>query len=188
MLNKSPAQIAEDDLLALIADQESEGKMIDYKSTVVGPSDGDRKELLYDVSSFANARGGYLVFGMEEANGLPTKLSGLSNIDPDKEILRLEHLARDGIRPPITGLQSAPVKLSSGKIVIVVRIPKSWNPPHQVTFQKAFRFYSRDSNGKYQIDVDELRSIFVLSASAAEAMRLFRIDRIGKVVSGDTLL
>ena len=38
MLNKSPAQIAEDDLLALIADQESEGKMIDYKSTIVGPS------------------------------------------------------------------------------------------------------------------------------------------------------
>jgi hypothetical protein len=67
-----------------------------------------------------------------------------------------------------------------------LHIPKSWNPPHQVTYQKSFRFYGRDTNGKYQIDVDELRSIFVLSASAAENMKLFRIDRIAKIVSGDT--
>jgi len=186
MLDKEPIEIVENDLLALISDKEPEGKTIDYKIETIGLSDGDRKEFLYDVSSFANARGGYLVFGMEEVNGLPTKLVGLPKIDPDREILRLEQIARDGIRPPITGLQTAAVKLSTGNRAIVMRIPKSWNPPHQVTFQKAFRFYSRDSNGKYQIDVDELRSIFVLSTSAAESMRLFRIDRIGKVISGNT--
>src|SRR5271166_976699 len=167
MLDKEPIEIVENDLLALISDKEPEGKTIDYKIETIGLSDGDRKEFLYDVSSFANARGGYLVFGMEEVNGLPTKLVGLPKIDPDREILRLEQIARDGIRPPITGLQTPAVKLSTGNRAIVMRIPKSWNPPHQVTFQKAFRFYSRDSNGKYQIDVDELRSIFVLSTSAA---------------------
>lgn len=186
MLDKEPSKIVEEDLLALISDKEPEGKTIEYKSDIVGLSDSDRKEFLYDVSSFANARGGYLVFGMEETNGLPTKLAGLSKIDPDKEILRLEQIGRDGIRPPITGLQTAAIELSTGNVAIVMRIPKSWNPPHQVTFQKAFRFYSRDSNGKYQIDVDELRSIFVLSTSAAEAMRLFRIERIGKVISDNT--
>jgi hypothetical protein len=185
MLNKDPTQITEDDLLALIADEEPEGRTIDYKRGIVGDTSDAKKEFLYDISSFANARGGYLVFGMEEANGLPTKLGGLSNVDPDAEILRLEHMARDGIRPPIAGLQSAAVKLVSGNVALVMRVPKSWNPPHQVTFQKAFRFYSRDSNGKYQIDVDELRAVFVLSASAAEAMRLFRINRIGKVVGGN---
>ena len=69
-----------------------------------------------------------------------------------------------------------------------MHIPKSWNPPHQVTYQKAFRFYGRDTNGKYQLDVDELRSVFSLSASAAERLKLFRIERIAKIVAGDTSL
>lgn len=184
MLDKDPSKITEDDLLTLIADEEPEGRTIDYKRGTVGDTPDARKEFLYDLSSFANARGGYLVFGMEEANGLPTNLPGFASADADAEILRLEHMARDGIRPPIVGLQSASVRLASGNVAVVMRVPKSWNPPHQVTFQKAFRFCSRDSNGKYQIDVDELRLIFVQSASVAEAMRLFRIERIGKVVGG----
>ena len=152
----------------------------------IGQSDFERKEFLYDASSFANTQGGYLIFGMDEEGGVPTKLVGLANVDPDKEILRLEGMLRDGIRPPISGVQTASVALTSGTFALVMRIPKSWNPPHQVTFQKAFRFYARDSNGKYQVDVDELRSIFALSASASESIKLFRIDRVAKIVAGDT--
>jgi hypothetical protein len=33
--------------------------------------------------------------------------------------------------------------------------------------------------------VDELRSIFSLSQSAAESIRLFRIERIAKIVAGE---
>jgi hypothetical protein len=66
-----------------------------------------------------------------------------------------------------------------------MRIPKSWNPPHQVTFQKAFRFYARDTNGKYPVDVDELRSIFSLSGTIAERIRAFRVERAVKIASGD---
>ena len=64
MLVKSPSQITERDLLALIEDREAEGKTIDYKRQAV--SHDDRKEFLYDISSFANTAGGYLIFGMEE--------------------------------------------------------------------------------------------------------------------------
>jgi len=60
------------------------------------------------------------------------------------------------------------------------------SPPHQVTYQKAFRFYGRDSNGKYQLDVEELRSVFAFSATAAERLKLFRIERVAKIVGGDT--
>jgi hypothetical protein len=97
-------------------------------------------------------------------------------------------MLRDGIRPPIIGVEFVRIPLSGGSVAIVMHIPKSWNPPHQVTYQKAFRFYGRDTNGKYQLDVDELRSVFSLSASAAERLKLFRIDRIAKIVAGDTPL
>ncbi len=183
---KTLAQITEADLQRLIVDAEMEGKTLEYKRQQVGTSDSDKKEFLYDVTSFANTRGAHLIFGMAEQNGAASCLIGLHGIKPDEEILRLEQLARDGIRPPIIGLQSAAIALANGNTAIILHIPKSWNPPHQVTYQKAFRFYGRDTNGKYQVDVDELRSIFSLSASAAEKLRLFRVDRIAKIVGEET--
>ena len=75
---------------------------------------------------------------MDEEGGAPTKLVGISDINPDEEILRLEGMARDGIRPPIVGLQTAAVTLANGNTAIVMRIHKSWNPPHQVTTKRPF--------------------------------------------------
>jgi hypothetical protein len=184
--DKRPSQITEADLRTLLANKEPEGKQLDYKRDGVGQADSDKREFLYDASSFANTQGGCLVFGMDESRGEPTDLVGLDvALDPDKEILRLEQMLRDGIRPPISGVETAAIALAGGKAALVMRIPKSWNPPHQVTFQKAFRFYARDSNGKYQIDVDELRSIFSLSGTTAERIREFRASRIARIVSGD---
>jgi hypothetical protein len=173
----------EADLLAL---REPEGKTIEYKRDLVGKTDADRKEFLYDVSSFANTSGGHLIFGMDEKDGMPSNLIGFQGVNVDAEILRLQEMIRDGIRPPIYGIDIVAVRLASGNFALVIHVPKSWNAPHQVTYQKTFRFYARHSNGKYQLDVDELRSTFLLSASAAERMKAFRVDRIAKIVGGDT--
>ena len=39
---------------------------------------------------------------------------------------------------------------------IIVRVPNSLNRPHMVVFKQWSRFYSRNSAGKYQLDVHEL--------------------------------
>lgn len=177
-------QLSEADLLELISGAQSEKKTLDYKRDQVGATSSDRKEFLADVSSFANTIGGHLILGMEEQYGLPVRLAGLQGIAADKEILRLEQMVREGIRPPIMGLQTQPVALADGSIALIIRIPQSWNPPHQVTFDRTHRFFARASNGKYRVDVDELRSIFSLSANVADRLRGFRIDRISKIVAG----
>ena len=64
--NKPLLRLTENDLLALIANKEAEGKTLDYKRNLVGRSETEKKEFLFDVSSFANTQGGHLVFGMEE--------------------------------------------------------------------------------------------------------------------------
>jgi Putative DNA-binding domain len=184
VFQKPLVQVNESDLLGLFG--ESENKTLDYKRDLPGQREGEKKEFLYDASSFANTLGGDIVFGVEEQNGMAINLVGLAGINPDNEILRLQEILRDGIRPPITGVDPKVIKLTNGNVAIVVRIPKSWNPPHQVTFQKAFRFYARDSNGKYQVDVDELRSIFSLSGMIAERIRAFRVERVAKITAGDT--
>jgi hypothetical protein len=183
--HKPASEITAADLQALVETKSSEGKEIDFKLTLPGKADSDRREFLYYISSFANTIGGYLVFGIEEKAGVATALVGLEKINPDDQIRRLEEMARDGIRPPIPGIQTAAINLESGRLIIVMRIPKSWSPPHQVTLQKAFRFYSRDTNGKYQLDVDELRTIFIESEQITEKLRQFRTNRLSKIIADD---
>lgn len=60
LYDNAPLQITENDLQALILEKAGEGKTLDYKRDSVGQSDKDKKEFLYDVSSFANTLGGNL--------------------------------------------------------------------------------------------------------------------------------
>lgn len=62
-LNRPLDSVEESDLQELIDNQVPEGKTIEYKEALPGNSDGDKKEFLADVSSFANAAGGDLIFG-----------------------------------------------------------------------------------------------------------------------------
>jgi predicted HTH transcriptional regulator len=105
-LNKPLESINEADLLQLIDRKESERRLIEYKQCLHGNGDGEIKEFLADVTPFANADGGDLVYGMEEDSAIPTKLTGLDIGDPDSAILRLESSIRDGIDPRICGVHS----------------------------------------------------------------------------------
>jgi predicted HTH transcriptional regulator len=93
--------IAENDLLALITNGVSEGRTIDYKRELPGNSDGDKKEFLADVSSFANTSGGDLIFGMDEVEGLPTQLVGFQSVNADLEVRRLDSILSSGLDPRI---------------------------------------------------------------------------------------
>ena len=50
--------IDEEDLNELIEAQVPEGLRIEYKQREYGKSDSDKKELLKDISAFANSQGG----------------------------------------------------------------------------------------------------------------------------------
>ena len=86
MISKNIDQIIENDLKALIDNSVLEGKTIEYKQSLPSNSDSDKKEFLADISSFANASGGDLIYGIiENRNTGDTKitLEGLiiENID-----------------------------------------------------------------------------------------------------------
>ncbi len=175
-----------DDLSALQDNRVQEGKTFEYKRSLPGNSYEDKKEFLSDVSSFANASGGHILYGIVEEEGIPAAISGLRDINSDTEILRLENLLRDCIQPRIPGVTIKAISLPESKVVIVVRVPKSWAQPHAVVFQGHWRFYSRTSAGKYPLDVPELRAAFLLSETASEAIRFFRIERLSVISAEET--
>ena len=184
-LHKQLELIKESDLEDLILNQTSEGKKIEYKKTIFGNKDSDKKEFLADVSSFANTMGGDIIYGLEEVDGIPKTITGLKETNVDALKLRIESIIQNGVRPRIPNIKVHDVKCSSGT-VIIIRIPRSWASPHMVTFGNHSKFFSRNSAGKYQLDVDELRTAFLISETGAERIRNFRIDRLGKIISGDT--
>jgi hypothetical protein len=183
-INHKPlVTIGEADLKTLITNEVSEVKTLEYKSELPGNSTGDRKEFLADVSSFANAAGGDIIYGMKETAGVPTDLCGVAVSDVDAEILRLESTIRDGIEPRIPGLATHATRLAAGTHAIIIRIPRSWALPHMVKLGGSSRFYSRDSRGKYQLDVAQIRAAFALSETTSERIRNFRIERLAQIVA-----
>ena len=193
MINKRFEAINKTDIEALILNEVAESRTLEYKEKLPGNSDDEKKEFLKDVSAFANTSGGDILYGISEqrdsngkTTGLPDQTKGLSSINSDTEIRRLDSILQDGIEPRIPGAQIKAVDGFADGAAIVVRVPKSWNSPHMVTFKNLSRFFARNRAGKYQLDVAEIRSTFIASESLAERIRDFRSDRIAKIIADET--
>jgi hypothetical protein len=181
-------QIRKEDIESLISAKVSEKRTLDYKRQLPSGSDQEKREFLYDVSSFANSLGGDLVFGVTDerdedgnATGFPAAASGAAVSNVSSEIARLENLIRDGIEPRIQGIQWKPLEGFPNGAVVVARVPKSLLGPHMVVFGGMARFYSRNSTGKYPMDFGEIRSAFVESMALSERLRVARTQALERV-------
>jgi hypothetical protein len=144
---------------------------------------------LSDVTSFANAAGGDLIFGVRERRdaGKPTgeieAIVGLSGLNVDAERLRLEALIRDGVAPRMLPISFHEIRRDPDHPCLLLRVPRSYTGLHMVIYKNLSRFYSRTSGGKYQLDVHEIRAGFVAAETAFERLRRFRLDRIARVLA-----
>lgn len=176
MIPRPLNDIAEADIEQLKAAGIQEGKFVEFKKDLPGAKDEDKREFLADVSSFANTDGGEIIYGVEEDQGVITNIIGVTCADFDAEKLRLENLVRDGIAPRIA-IGLGIVACQAGKL-LVVRIEKSWIGPHRVVFRGHDKFYARTSAGKFPLDVSQLRTAFLQSATLSEEINGFRLDRL----------
>lgn len=177
--------LTEQDLAELFDTQVPEGLRIEYKRDPYGRVDSEKREFLKDVSALANAFGGHLIIGVEAQNGLPINIPGVLDVNSDDLILWMEQLIRTGIEPPIQGIRIRAVPLANTASCFVLRIPRSWYPPHRVSAQNSNRFWIRNSNGVHEASVEELRTMFTLGADAFRLVHQFRDERVGEIVSGN---
>lgn len=182
-MEKEVDKIDESDLLALKENKVLESRTIEYKKCLPPDITKDKIKFLAGISSFANTIGGDFIIGITESKGVPTQIEGVKVDDIDKEKLRLEQLIRDGINPSIPSVIIREIKLQNGKYVFLIRIIQSWINPHRVVFNGHDKFYSRNSAGKYPLDVDELRVAFTLAESFKKKIQDFRLERISSILS-----
>lgn len=193
MIPKPLDRIDRPDLERLLTEQVHEGRTLDYKRDIHLSTDEHRRELARDVSSFANAAGGDLIFGVEEAKdengknlGYPEKVVGVEcpNFDDTKQ--RIESIIRENIDPRIHGFAIRKLDGFERGSVILLRIPRSWNAPHMVSYKSQTHFYSRNSFGKHPLDVREIRAAFLEGTERATRVRRFRDERLGRIIAGET--
>lgn len=165
----------------------TESVHLELKRETYGNSDADKKELLKDISSFANCLGGHLVIGINETDGTASELSPLSGFDVDGELLRLESIARTGVEPSIVGLRMKRVAVTGGD-VFLIHVPRSYNPPHRVIFRNSNRYYSRNSAGVYELTLHELRRLFSERRTIEEQAQAFILERLLRIQSADGVM
>ena len=186
-LDKPLDALTEADLINLITNQEAEQQVIDYKKGLFLNAEPTKKEFRADVTSFANASGGHLVIGMEEKNGFPVALPGMEITNPDAFKMQIDEVLQTKIAPRVPGVGVRVLPLANKNSAAIIRIPRSFAKPHQITADKDdFQFWSRNSAGKYRLDVGELRSIILQSETLEERIRNFRQERLGSIIGGDT--
>jgi Schlafen, AlbA_2 len=183
MIPKRLDSITLEDIESLIDNEQREDRTTEYKRSLYGASDSDKKEFLADVSSFANAIGGDLIFGVDAKDGVPISADGLKVFNQDKEILRLTQTIRSGLSPVIANYHFQVVPGFPDGPVLILRIARSWRGPHMITTRSPV-FYSRHGNGKAPMDSSELRIAFENAGDIPKQIRKWRDDRLQMIDAG----
>lgn len=124
------------DLEDLIQNKTEENFSLEYKEARALTNS---KEIAKDISAMANSAGGIVIYGIAEANNLPTNLTPIDQKECDKE--RLENIITSNISPKIEGLKIIPISVDGG-VIYVVEIPQS-KTAHQNTKENDCRYYKR---------------------------------------------
>lgn len=184
--NKEFDEWLESDLQAIIEnDAYRENEIVDYKENFAilecGNKEDKRKkqnEFRHDVCSFANADGGYLIFGISESAGVPSTIKGITISDIDRfELDRRNELA--GIYPHSPCVKFSFIKISDEKYVVVIKIFRGVHKPYLFKENEdSYKFYVRRGNKKQFMSYVEIRDNFLLSDQISTAIRRFRKERL----------
>jgi len=180
---------AQEHLDQLISDRTREGSHIDFKRDLPSQwNESSKHEFLADATAFANSGGGDLIFGIEEdGQAQASALVPQSVANIDQEVRRMQDFLLNLSEPRLPGVQVHPIQVTVGTNAghaIVVRIPQSWAGPHRVKTNQ--HFYIREGLRKRQLDVPEIRSLFVRTNSQSQGIRDFRTERLGKILAGES--
>lgn len=140
---------------------------------------GEKNKILKTVCGFANADGGLFIYGLEEKNGEAHKITGISlkSKSWDDKKLQIQDWIDRGIEPRLN-IEINMQNLDNDKIAILIKVPKSWNPPHCVKHKSNRLFYIRRDGSTNLMDYDELRQMFDLNNRLIENINNFRDERI----------
>lgn len=179
-LGKKLSDLIEQDVQELKEMQVQERDTVEYKRDMYGDSDDEKREMLKDITSIANHRGGYIIIGIEESDeGIPTNIVG---IEPSNHAERITGSCLTNIDRRIVGLAVEDISLSNGRVVVVISIPESLNAPHMVTYRGLNQFWKRHGRQKDKMTIDEIGEAFDKRLSNLNRLERFLFTRRAQIL------
>jgi len=178
MLYKPVSQLTEEDIKTLVDNHERESSILEYKREIFG-ADHEKKEFSKDISAMANAEGGYLIIGIEEADGQAGAIVGTPKVIGRQPVeVWIENVLIANVRPKIS-ITPKVITLTGlpDRVVVVIHIPQSPRRPHMVIADGKNAYYVRHNYQATYADEHEVRAMFTESKNLGEEMKTFLASR-----------
>ena len=149
-----------EDLKKIIEMKVPESLHLDYKANpAFSPEKKD--EICKDVSAFANSDGGMLIYGIREEKvnkiGYPASIDdGVDTSKFGKEWI--DQILTSNIRPVLSGVEIAEIKISENRSVMVIHVPKSFRGPHQAPDKKYYKRRNVVSEPMEHYEIEDVRN------------------------------
>jgi len=150
----------------------AESDHFDFKESI--DTKGQGRGLRTAVCSFANSRGGFILFGISELGAGEERVVG---IPYTRETAREIQQKLQRIDPSVgVSFQDPPIRLDDGRAVLVMEIPRSFRGPHWDIDEK--KFWRRGHGTKVEMTHEEVRMAFVDHAERVGRLRLVFLSLI----------
>lgn len=165
-------------ILEIITKGIYETEDFDFKAVLPLSADTPGKARVRETcSAFANAGGGFIIYGVHDDRRLtpPDRLKGLeSTFDFPQHFGSYP----GGCVPSVEWtFMNPPLSLSSGRVIHVVHVPKSWKAPHAVgSAAESWRFMKRTNQGNEGMNIDEIRGSFLSYHEKRLRLQLLRAE------------
>lgn len=146
-----------------------EGHRLDFKEDFGSKT----KEIAKDVSSFANANGGFLIYGIDDDKNI----CGVDKITNDRGVVEWFNQAVSGnVEPSVFYYDPSCIEIpESDKIVIIIEIPESSKKPHMLTSD--YRYYTRINDSSMVAKHFQVRDMFMYSRDKKSDFSTFYENR-----------
>lgn len=168
-----------------------ESAVLDYKRDYDLSNEKGKRAFLADLCAFANNGGGHIVIGIDEERGEDSEKTGLPVSPPsgaklfDRSIA--ENILDDLIDPKIGSMvEIHEVDGGWEGSVYIVRIGRSWNPPHCVQGREGRKYFRRSGTKSDPMTTDQIRELFIRAADLGGRVAQFHHDRVQQIVGGGT--
>ena len=166
MFDKPIDEINSENIKNLKKNKIPESSVLEYKQDKI-----DDAKLIKEICGFANAQGGYLIFGIKESDDeppIPKSLPGISlkkfNIQRTEQVINTNIIPRLNVKiiPPIR-------KGKTDRYIIVIRVPEGADKPYMSN--KTDRFYLRYNYETRNMTEPEISNMYRQRFSAPQQVR-----------------
>lgn len=156
----------------LINNKIIESPYLEYKaSKALQKNDECKKQISKDVSAFANAGGGTILYGIVEEKNYPIKIDeGFDPYETTKEWL--DQVINSTINRKIEGIVIKQIEIDrgDGRVIYTVQVPQSNRAPHQAIDK---RFYTRRNFISEPMEEYEIRDVLLRKQTPDLTLDLF---------------